>query len=90
MQESVTLTHEKGLHARPASVFVQTASSYDAEIEILKDGDSANAKSSVAILSLNADEGDEIAIRADGDDAEAAVAELVDLVRADFELETEA
>lgn len=90
MQETVTLTHEKGLHARPASVFVQTASSYDASIEILNDGESANAKSSVAILSLNADEGDEITISADGDDEEEAVEALVELVRSDFDLETEA
>lgn len=90
MQESVTLMHEKGLHARPASMLVQTASSYDASIEILKDGKSANAKSSVAVLSLNADKGDEITIRADGDDDEAAVDALVELVRTDFEIKTEA
>ncbi|WP_135305572.1 HPr family phosphocarrier protein [Haloarcula amylovorans] len=90
MEKTVTLTHEKGLHARPASVFVQSASEYDASIEIHADGATANAKSSVAILSLNAEEGDEITITADGDDEDAAVERLATLVRDDFELESEA
>jgi len=90
MEDTVTLEHEKGLHARPASVFVQTASEYESDIEVSTDDASANAKSSVSILSLNAEEGDEITVSADGPDAAAAVEALTDLVRSDFETETEA
>jgi phosphocarrier protein HPr len=90
MKETVRLTHAKGLHARPASKFVQAASSYEASIKVETDSQSADAKSSVSVLTLNADEGDDITISADGEDAEAAVTALVALVRADFELESEA
>lgn len=82
----VTVSHEKGLHARPASVFVQTASEFDCEIEVGRpDGDAADAKSSIGVIALGVEPGDEIHITAEGDDSEAAVARLVDLVESDFE-----
>lgn len=82
----VTIHHEKGLHARPATVFVQTASSFDADVTIATaDGDEADAKSSLDVLSLGAESGDEITLSAEGPDEEDAVDTLVDLVESDFE-----
>lgn len=84
---TTTVEHEKGLHARPASVFVQTASEFDSAIEISKvDGpDVADAKSSIAVMALGVEQGDTIDIQADGPDAETAVKRLVRLVENDFE-----
>lgn len=89
--QHVTIEHSKGLHARPATVFVQTANEFDADIDISVAGDenSVNAKSSVQMMSLGAEEGDKIEITASGEDSEKAVTQLVELVKADFELSGE-
>lgn len=86
---SVTLEHEKGLHARPASVFVRTASDFNADVSVSKsDSEStADAKSSIGVISLSVESGDEIEITAEGMDAHQAVDRLVELVEADFELD---
>jgi len=85
-----TVEHENGLHARPASVFVQTASKFDAEITVTKldEEGCANAKSSISVISLGVETGDEIQITADGTDADRAVEELVGLVERDFATDT--
>lgn len=91
-QERVTLHHEKGLHARPGSIFVQTASNFEAEISVSKIGDdeTVDGKSSIDILSLGAEQGDEITIRANnGQDSNEAVQTLVSLVEHDFEEPTQ-
>ncbi|WP_313685796.1 HPr family phosphocarrier protein [Halobellus marinus] len=85
---SVVVHHETGLHARPASKFVQTASQFESEIQIRKDGEEANAKSSIAVISLGVGPGEEIQITAEGDDSEAAIERLVELVESDFELDS--
>ncbi len=77
--DAVVRQHE-GLHARPAARLAGLAKSFRADIEILKDGTAANAKSTVKLMLLAVKEGERIRIRADGADAEAAVAELVALV----------
>jgi phosphotransferase system HPr (HPr) family protein len=91
-QDRVTLHHEKGLHARPGSVFVQMASDFEAEIDVSKVGEDemVNGKSSIEILSLGAEQGDEITIQAsNGPDTEEAVQTLVSLVEHDFEESTQ-
>lgn len=86
---ATTVEHENGLHARPASVFVQTASEFDSEVVVSKagGGGDANAKSSIAVISLGVESGDEIEITAEGSDADEAVERLVALVESDFEVE---
>ncbi|PSP60052.1 HPr family phosphocarrier protein [Halobacteriales archaeon SW_10_66_29] len=85
-----TVEHEKGLHARPASVFVQTASEFEAEIEVVNaEGEAADAKSSIGVISLGVEPGDRIEITAQGDDAGRAVDRLVALVENGFELNGE-
>lgn len=84
-----TVEHEKGLHARPASKFVQTASAFEAEVRVAKHGEDgdANAKSSIDVISLGVEPGDTIEIFAEGADAGAAVDRLVALVKNDFEID---
>jgi phosphocarrier protein len=83
---AVTVEHEKGLHARPASAFVQTAAEFEADVQVANpDGDTADAKSSIGVISLGVESGDRIEITADGTDADRAVNRLVTLVERDFE-----
>lgn len=88
---TVVVEHETGLHARPASVFVQTASKFDTDIGVEKiDGDTeVNAKSSIAVISLGIGPGEEIVISAGGADSKEAVDRLAELVENDFELDSQ-
>lgn len=74
---------EEGLHARPAARFVQAAKQFSAEIVVVKDGREANAKSPLRLMALAAKKGEEISIRASGEDAEEAVETLAALAAAD-------
>jgi phosphocarrier protein HPr len=74
---------EAGLHARPAAQFVKRAKEFTSEIVVIKGQREANAKSSLKIMTLGAKKGDEITIRAEGDDAEEAVEALVELISQD-------
>ena len=80
VEKLFVVKNETGLHARPASLFVQKAAQYKSTIKVKKDGKEANAKSIISVLSLGASFGSEITIIADGPDAEEAVAGLVELL----------
>jgi phosphotransferase system HPr (HPr) family protein len=81
MQEAkVTLVNKNGLHARPASEFVQKACTYRSEIRLFNGEKSANAKSLIAVLALGTTIGVELRIQASGEDEEQAVRELIGLV----------
>lgn len=80
VEKLATVGAPEGLHARPAALFVKEAKKYAAEIKVAKDEREVNAKSSLQILTIGAKKGDSIAIRAEGDDAEEAVAALSDLI----------
>jgi phosphocarrier protein len=74
MERTVTIVPEAGLHARPASKFVQTANEYDAKVQVGRlDGDLVNAASMLAVTGLGAAKGEEVRLVAEGDDAEAAL-----------------
>lgn len=83
----LTVRHEIGLHARPASVFVQAAKRFEAEIQVSRGGQRANAKSLLGVLTLGAEQGAEITIHAEGEDAEEALKALETLVESNFEPE---
>jgi phosphotransferase system HPr (HPr) family protein len=81
---NLTIDHEVGLHARPASMFVQTAAEFAADIEVTHGDTSANAKSILGVLTLGAKQGSEILIKAEGEDAEAALQALEELILNNF------
>jgi phosphotransferase system HPr (HPr) family protein len=81
---NLIINHEVGLHARPASLFVQTASQFLSDIEVTHGEITANAKSILGILTLGANQGAEITIKAEGDDAQEAIDALEELVMNDF------
>ncbi|MCB2202597.1 HPr family phosphocarrier protein [bacterium] len=83
----IKVTHAAGLHARPASLFVQTANKFSSEINVqnLTDkSDVANAKSILNVLTLGVMKDHEIEISAVGDDAEEATQALKALVDDNF------
>jgi phosphotransferase system HPr (HPr) family protein len=84
VERITTVGPSDGLHARPAAQFVKTAKRFSSEIVVVnRGGREANAKSSLKIMTLGAKKGDEITIRAEGDDAEEAVEALVELISAE-------
>ena len=71
--KTVTIQNEVGLHARPATFFIQKANSFKSNIMIEKGNRRANAKSLLGVLSLGIEKGHEIIIQAEGsDEGEAA------------------
>jgi phosphocarrier protein len=73
-----------GLHARPATFFIQKANEFKSSIWIEKEERRVNAKSLLGILSLGIVGGTDIKIIADGSDEQSAVTALVDLVNSGF------
>ena len=76
MERVVRVVPEAGLHARPASQFVETANEYDAETQVgpADDGaDLVDARSMLAVTSLGVGHGEEVRLVAEGGDAEAAL-----------------
>ncbi|MCL2842888.1 MAG: HPr family phosphocarrier protein [Oscillospiraceae bacterium] len=84
-----TLTNQVGLHARPATFFIQKANEFKSSIWIEREERRVNAKSLLGVLSLGVVKGGEIDIIADGDDASEAVETLCELIRSNFGEETE-
>ena len=83
-ERRVTIVNEFGLHARPAAAFVKLASRFESEIHLEKDGNSVNGKSIMGVMTLAAEHQSKLMIRAEGADAEAAVAALEELVADGF------
>ncbi|HET9919482.1 MAG TPA: HPr family phosphocarrier protein [Ktedonobacteraceae bacterium] len=87
VENQLLITNRVGLHARPARLLVQTAARFQSQIQVLCGEKSANVKSILGVLKLGAVLGDTIVVRAEGDDAEEAVATLADLVNRKFDEE---
>jgi len=81
---TLTVTHEVGLHARPASMFVQTASKFNSDISVQHEDTVANAKSILTVLTLGVLKGHKITISAEGEDADEALKALEELVNNNF------
>ena len=86
--KDVMVQNQVGLHARPATFFIQKANEFRSSIWIEKEERRVNAKSLLGILSLGISGGTQIKIIADGADEQAAVNALVELVESGFSEET--
>jgi phosphotransferase system HPr (HPr) family protein len=84
---TLTVRHEAGLHARPAALFIQTAAQFESDIKVSYGGREVNAKSILSVLTLGANQGAVVTIRAEGGDADAALVALQALVESNFEIE---
>lgn len=80
MKREATITNSRGLHARAAAKFVKLAANYSAEITVVNRGQEVSGRSIMGLMMLAASPGTTIEIRAAGDDAEDAVAAIVQLI----------
>ena len=83
-QETITIENKTGIHARPASIFVQTATKFKSKIQLQAKGKTIDAKSILMIMSMGLVKGTDITIVADGPDEAEAVKTLKDLVLSKF------
>ena len=84
ISRSVTICNSVGLHARPATFFVQKANCYKCSIWVEKEDCRVNAKSLLGVLSLGISQGTEITLIADGTDESQAIEGLVTLVESEL------
>ena len=85
ISREVTIKNNVGLHARPATFFIQRANSFKSSIWVEKDDRKVNAKSLLGVLSLGIAKGMPIVISADGADENDALESLCELVNSGFE-----
>lgn len=84
ISKEITLQNEVGLHARPATFFIQKANEFKSLITVSKDDRKVNAKSLLGVLSLGIIKGTTVNLTADGPDEEEAVKELEALIMSNF------
>lgn len=84
LQRDVEVVNANGIHARPAAEIVKCAGRFRANITLVRDGMEVNGKSIMGVMMLAAECGATVTIKADGDDAEAALAALAELIASRF------
>ena len=84
VSKEVVINNQVGLHARPATFFIQKANEFKSSIWIEKEDRRVNAKSLLGVLSLSIVKGTPMTIIADGVDESAAIATLAQLVESEF------
>ena len=84
----VTISNKLGMHARPAMIFVETASKFESQIKVCRSdqqSDCVDGQSIMQMMMLAATQGTQIEITAQGSDAQDAVSKLVALVNSNFQ-----
>jgi len=84
LEKELTIVNRLGLHARPAAMFVRIASRHRADVWVAKEGEEVNGKSIMGLMMLAAGQGSTLRIRCDGPDADKAMEELEELIKAGF------
>jgi len=84
VSKEVVVNNQVGLHARPATFFIQKANEFKSSIWVEKEERRVNAKSLLGVLSLGIVKGTAVTLIAEGVDESAAVATLAELVESNF------
>ncbi|OGX11458.1 MAG: hypothetical protein A2351_04290 [Omnitrophica bacterium RIFOXYB12_FULL_50_7] len=84
VERTFVISNKLGLHARPAAVFVQTANRFEASVEVQKEDLKVDGKSIMGIMTLAAEMGSSITVRATGKDAVAVLEALARLMESNF------
>ncbi len=87
LKKEAVIQNKLGIHARPASSIAKLAGSYKSKITIEKDGISANAKSIMDLLILEADKDSKVLVIADGEDEKEVVSAMIELIGRGFDEE---
>lgn len=83
--EAVTIVNQLGLHARAASKLAQLCQQFNARIELVQEDKSADASSVLALLMLASSKGKTLQVCTEGDDAQQALAAVVNLIKNGFD-----
>lgn len=84
-EKTIRIQNITGIHARPAARFVKLASQFPCEIKLIKDNLAVDGKSILGVMSLAAEKGSKLTIRADGENEKDAVEQLINLLLKIFE-----
>ena len=84
LRQTVSICNKLGLHARAAAKLVTTAGGYESTISLIKDEQSVDAKSIMAIMMLAAPNGTNIDVMAEGTDEETAIQAVIGLINQRF------
>lgn len=76
LTKSFTIQNPSGLHARPATAFVQKATSFPCNVNVIKGSKKVNGKSIMGLMTLAVGQGDEVTLEVDGEQEEKALQEL--------------
>ena len=82
--QTMTIQNKLGLHARAAAALAKTASRFEADVTLGKDGIEVNGKSIIGILTLSASKGTKVTLRIEGKDAARSLQALVQLIENRF------
>ncbi len=85
VEKDCVVRNKMGLHARPAAKLVQAANKFRCEVTLTKDGQDVNAKSIMGVLMLAAAQGTQVHVKAEGENADAAVAAIAALFEKGFD-----
>ncbi len=87
IERDLAIRNRLGLHARAAAKFVQTASRFKSEVKIRKNSEEVDGKSILGLLLLAASQGTQITVSAEGEDEDAAIAAVEELIARSFDEE---
>jgi phosphocarrier protein HPr len=82
--ETIEIQNKLGLHARAASVFVKVAQEFSSSIEVVSPAASANGKSIMSMMMLQASIGSTITITVEGEDEKETISALIELINQKF------
>ena len=89
LAQQLTITNRKGLHARASARFVRTAECFEAEISVMRDGQTVNGNSIMGLMMLGAGPGSTILVQATGKQAREALDAITELVNSGFDEDNE-
>lgn len=85
IEQQITVTNPKGLHARPSALLVKTAMEFDSDIFLTNDGRTADAKSVLGIMTLCAKVDTELTLKIDGHDEQAALDAIIEVFNTKYD-----
>ncbi|MFH1258927.1 MAG: HPr family phosphocarrier protein [Elusimicrobiota bacterium] len=85
IRRTFEIKNKLGLHARPAALFVQSASQFKSKVKIIKDGLEVDGKSIMGIMMLAAAQGMQIDVTVDGEDEQSVMQKIEELIQKKFD-----
>lgn len=84
IQKEILIQNKLGLHARPAALFVQTASKFKSDVYVSRNDHEVNGKSIMGVMMLAAEKGSTLTLTVNGEDEKEAMDALIDLINNKF------